>query len=77
MPNPNNNKKFNDEALRINRSLKKENDKLKELIIPMQDLGRSLKKENDELKYQVELLNEIIEVLDESNKELRGQNEKQ
>ena len=29
MSNPNNNKHFNDEALRINRTLKKENDALK------------------------------------------------
>ncbi len=28
MPNPNNNKQFNDEALRINRKLKRENDEL-------------------------------------------------
>ena len=32
MTNPNNNQNFNDEALRINRSLKKENDKLREAI---------------------------------------------
>ena len=32
MVNPNNNKHFNDEALRINRTLKKENDKLNETI---------------------------------------------
>ena len=32
MPNPNKNKRFNDEALRINRMLKKENDKLKQLL---------------------------------------------
>jgi len=32
MSNPNNNKNFNDEALRINRELKKENDRLKEKI---------------------------------------------
>ena len=32
MPNPNNNKHFNDEALRINRELKKENDKLKKQL---------------------------------------------
>jgi hypothetical protein len=32
MPNPNKNKHFNDEALRINRMLKKENDKLKQLL---------------------------------------------
>ena len=33
MANPNNNKNFNDEALRINRALKKENDALKEIAI--------------------------------------------
>ena len=32
MTNPNNNKNFNDEALRINRELKRENDRLKEKI---------------------------------------------
>ena len=32
MTNPNNNKNFNDEALRINRTLKKENDALSELV---------------------------------------------
>ena len=32
MPNPNNNKHFNDDALKINRTLKKENDLLKEEI---------------------------------------------
>ena len=32
MSNPNNNKNFNDEALRINRALKKENDALKVTI---------------------------------------------
>ena len=32
MPNPNKNKHFNDEALRINRMLKKENDELKERL---------------------------------------------
>jgi len=32
MVNPNNNKHFNDEALRINRMLKKENDALKEKL---------------------------------------------
>jgi hypothetical protein len=35
MPNPNNNKHFNDEALRINRELKKENDKLMEQILAL------------------------------------------
>jgi len=32
MANPNDNKNFNDEALRINRELKRENDRLKEKI---------------------------------------------
>ena len=32
MPNPNNNKHFNDEALKINRTLKKENDALSEIV---------------------------------------------
>ena len=32
MVNPNDNKNFNDEALRINRELKRENDRLKEKI---------------------------------------------
>jgi len=32
MTNPNNNQNFNDEALRINRALKKENDALKEKL---------------------------------------------
>ena len=33
MSNPNNNKNFNDEALRINRTLKKENDKLRDVLV--------------------------------------------
>jgi hypothetical protein len=33
MTNPNNNKNFNDEALRINRTLKKENDKLRDVLV--------------------------------------------
>ena len=32
MPNPNKNKHFNGEALRINRTLKKENDSLSEIV---------------------------------------------
>ena len=32
MTNPNNNKHFNDEALRINRVLKRENDALSEIV---------------------------------------------
>jgi len=41
MANPNNNKNFNDEALRINRTLKKDNDALKEEIESLwRDLSR-------------------------------------
>ena len=35
--NPNNNKNFNDEALRINRELKRENDKLKYRIAELEE----------------------------------------
>ena len=37
MSNPNNNKNFNDEALRINRALKKEIDALSEIIDEVED----------------------------------------
>tara|TARA_R110000868_G_scaffold112803_1_gene303396 strand:+ start:453 stop:659 length:207 start_codon:yes stop_codon:yes gene_type:complete len=37
MSNPNNNKNFNDEALRINRALKKENDAMSEIIDEVED----------------------------------------
>ena len=33
MVNPNNNKNFNDEALRINRELKRENDELRDALV--------------------------------------------
>ena len=37
MTNPNNNKHFNDEALRINRILKRENDALSEIVDEFED----------------------------------------
>ena len=37
MTNPNNNKNFTDEALRINRSLKRENDALSEIVDEFED----------------------------------------
>ena len=37
MTNPNNNKNFNDEALRINRALKKENDAMSLIIDEVED----------------------------------------
>jgi signal recognition particle subunit SEC65 len=54
MVNPNNNKHFNDEALRINRILKKENDYLKATIKQMKEalkaLGVNYKEEDDGIK---------------------------
>jgi len=54
MVNPNNNKHFNDEALRINRTLKKENDSLKETIQQMKEalkaLGVNYEEEEDGVK---------------------------
>ena len=54
MVNPNNNKHFNDEALRINRTLKKENVSLKETIVQMKAalkaLGVSYEEDNDGIK---------------------------
>ena len=54
MVNPNNNKHFNDEALRINRTLKKENDSLKETIQQMKEalkaLGVNYEEDDDGVK---------------------------
>ena len=56
--NPNNNKHFNDEALRINRMLKKENDGLKDKIAEL---------ERKEILYQ-DWLNEYNNKLEEEDK---------
>ena len=51
MANPNNNKNFNDEALRINRALKKENDALKEKLKEvLETLGVNYEEEDDGIK---------------------------
>ena len=51
MVNPNNNKHFNDEALRINRTLKKENDALKEKLKDvLETLGVDYEEEDDGVK---------------------------
>jgi aspartate aminotransferase-like enzyme len=54
MVNPNNNKHFNEEALRINRMLKKENDSLKETITQLtkalEALGVNYKENDDGVK---------------------------
>ena len=51
MTNPNNNKNFNDEALRINRTLKKENDALSGIVDEF---------ENFLLNYDIEEFHEEI-----------------
>ena len=51
MSNPNNNKNFNDEALKINRVLKKENDALSEIVDEF---------ENFLLNYDIEEFHEEI-----------------
>ena len=54
MSNPNNNKNFNDEALRINRVLKKDNDLLKEEI-------KSLWSDLSKLEKQFANLSELVD----------------
>jgi len=51
MSNPNNNQNFNDEALKINRALKKENDALSEIVDEFEDFL---------LNYDVEEFHEEI-----------------
>ena len=59
MSNPNNNKNFNDEALRINRALKKENDAMSLIIDEVEDflLNINTQWEDDE---QSERLQDMI-----------------
>ena len=66
MSNPNNNKNFNEEALRINRALKKQNDALKVKIAELKLLehdrhnsdGEELRKESVELRDYTTLRSE-------------------
>ena len=67
MPNPNNNKHFNDEALRINRSLKKENDALSEIVDEF---------ENFLLNYDVEEFHtEIVDKIQNMILKVRSRND--
>ena len=59
MSNPNNNKNFNDEALRINRALKKENDALKVKIAQLKALSHDRHNSDEE-----ELKKEMAELRD-------------
>ena len=65
MPDPNNNKHFNDEALKINRTLKKDNDALKEEIESLwRDLSRCEKMIAKHVDSRIEIAN-LSEIIDE------------
>ena len=65
MSNPNNNKNFNDEALRINRTLKKDNDALKEEIESLwRDLSRCEKMIAKHVDSRIEIA-KLSEIIDE------------
>jgi hypothetical protein len=59
MSNPNNNKNFNDEALRINRALKKENDAMSLIIDEVEDFLLNINTQWEDNK-QSERLQDMI-----------------
>jgi len=59
MSNPNNNKNFNDEALRINRALKKENDAMSLIIDDVEDFLLNINTQWEDNK-QSEKLQDMI-----------------
>jgi hypothetical protein len=65
MANPNNNKNFNDEALRINRALKKDNDLLKEEIEALWIDLTGYEKRITELKERLKEKRALSEIVDE------------
>jgi len=62
MPNPNKNKHFNDEALRINRTLKKENDALSEIVDEFEDFLLNINTQWEDDKQSQKLQDMIIKV---------------
>lgn len=62
MPNPNNNKHFNDEALRINRTLKRENDALSEIVDEFEDFLLNINTQWEDDKQSQKLQDMIIKV---------------
>jgi len=62
MPNPNKNKHFNDEALRINRTLKKENDALSEIVDEFEDFLLNINTQWEDDKQSQRLQDMIIKV---------------
>jgi hypothetical protein len=62
MTNPNNNKNFNDEALRINRALKKENDAMSLIIDEVEDFLLNINTQWEDDKQSERLQQMIINV---------------
>ena len=62
MTNPNNNKNFNDEALRINRALKKENDAMSLIIDEVEDFLLNVNTQWEDDKQSERLQQMIINV---------------
>ena len=67
MPNPNKNKHFNDEALRINRMLKKENDALSEIVDEFEDFLLNINTQWDDDKRSQRLQDMILKVRSRDN----------
>ena len=62
MSNPNNNKNFNDEALRINRALKKENDAMSLIIDEVEDFLLNVNTQWEDDKQSERLQDMILKV---------------
>ncbi len=62
MPNPNKNKHFNDEALRINRTLKRENDALSEIVDEFEDFLLNINTQWEDDKQSQRLQDMILKV---------------
>jgi|TARA_R110000824_G_scaffold35223_2_gene110646 Na+/phosphate symporter len=62
MSNPNNNKNFNDEALRINRALKKENDALSAIVDEIENFLLNINTQWEDDKQSERLQDMILKV---------------
>ena len=62
MSNPNNNKNFNDEALKINRSLKKENDALSAIVDEIENFLLNINTQWEDDKQSERLQDMILKV---------------
>ena len=62
MTNPNNNKNFNDEALKINRALKKENDALSAIVDEIENFLLNINTQWEDNKQSERLQDMILKV---------------